>query len=109
MSPFLVTVGLGLLLSVLGMINMTGNISSLHRYHRKRVTEEDKKAFGRLVGIGTVVIGFSLILYGVLNFLSEPLQSPALVITGTVALIVGIVIGLAMNFFAMIKYNHGIF
>ena len=109
MTSFLVTAALGLLLSILGVINMTGNISSLHSYHRKRVTEENKKPFGRLVGMGTIIIGISLVIFGTLNFLSEQLQSPPLVIVGNVALIIGIVIGLAMNFYAMIKYNHGIF
>ncbi|MBQ8331912.1 MAG: hypothetical protein IJX94_05390 [Clostridia bacterium] len=37
-------------IAVLGIINMTGNISSLHWYHRQRVTKEDRKPFGKLVG-----------------------------------------------------------
>ena len=109
MTAFLTTLILGLLICVIGVINMTGNISSLHSYHRKRVTEEDRKPFGRLVGMGTLIIGVSLILYGVLFFVYEKTQINALVIVGTSELIIGIVAGLVISFFAMIKYNRGIF
>ena len=61
----------GTLISVLGIVNMTGNISSLHEYHRHRVTEEDRKPFGRLVGMGLFVYrytgygsGNNYVLYG---------------------------------------------
>ena len=109
MTAFLTTLILGLLICVIGVINMTGNISSLHSYHRKRVTEEDRKPFGRLVGMGTLIIGVSLILYGVLFFVYEKTQINALVIVGTSELIIGIVAGLVISFFAMIKYYRGIF
>ena len=45
MGPILsmaVTTVVGIILCVFGAINMTGNISSLHSYHRSRVREEDK-------------------------------------------------------------------
>jgi len=41
MGAFLATVILGVIISIIGIINMTGNISTLHRYHRKRVSKED--------------------------------------------------------------------
>lgn len=88
---------------------MTGNISSLHSYHRKRVAEEDRKPFGRLVGLGTLIIGVSVMLYGVLFLVYEKTQIDALVVIGTAELLVGIVAGLVISFWAMIKYNHGIF
>ena len=54
MAAFITIAGLGLLVSILGIINMTGNISSLHWYHRQRVTEENRKPFGKLVGLGNI-------------------------------------------------------
>ena len=36
---------------VLGIINMCGNINTLHAYHRKRVRPEDVKKLGKLVGL----------------------------------------------------------
>ena len=109
METFLTISGLGIIVSVLGIINMTGNISSLHRYHRHRVTEENKKPFGKLVGLGTLIIGLAMIVFGILFFIFEKTQLQALMIIGEVQLIVGIIVGLALNFYAMKKYNGGIF
>ena len=109
METFLTISGLGIIVSVLGIINMTGNISSLHRYHRHRVTEENKKPFGKLVGLGTLIIGLAMIVFGILFFIFEKTQLQALMIVGEVQLIVGIIVGLALNFYAMKKYNGGIF
>jgi len=109
MAALITTAGLGLLVSILGIINMTGNISSLHWYHRQRVTEENRKPFGRLVGLGTLIIGIAIIVYGTLFFIFEQTQLEFLMIIGTVELILGIVVGLIISFYAMKKYNHGIF
>nr|MBE6544879.1 hypothetical protein [Oscillospiraceae bacterium] len=109
MPAFITTAGLGLIICILGIINMTGNISSLHWYHRQRVTEENKKPFGRLVGLGTLIIGISLIIYAALLFIFEQTKIDALVIIGTVELIASIVVGASISFYAMKRYNGGIF
>ena len=106
---FIVTLVLGAVIIVLGIINMTGNISSLHWYHRQRVTEEDRKPFGRLVGIGTLMIGVAMIIFGSLLFAYEKTQLDVLVIIGTIILITSIAVGTVISFYAMIKYNKGIF
>lgn len=99
----------GLVAVVLGIINMTGNISSVHEYHRKRVSEENRKPFGRLVGLGTVLIGVSVIVFGAFLFVFEKTEIWSLMIIGNVALLAGMVAGLAISFYAMKKYNGGIF
>ena len=109
MTAFIITAGLGLLVCVLGIINMTGNISSLHWYHRQRVTEENRKPFGKLVGIGTLIIGLAMIIFGVLFLIFDQTQLGVLVIIGTVELMVGIIVGMVVCFYAMKKYNGGIF
>ena len=109
MITLIMTFGVGILISVLGIINMTGNISSLHSYHRHRVTEENRKPFGRLVGLGTLIVGIAITVFGALLFATEKTGSEIYVIIGTVELIFGIVGGLALSFYAMIKYNKGIF
>ena len=109
MAAFITIAGLGLLVSILGIINMTGNISSLHSYHRHRVTEENRKPFGKLVGLGTLILGIAMMIFGTLFFISEETGLDFLVIIGTVELIVGIVVGMAISFYAMKKYNGGIF
>ena len=109
MAAFITVSGLGILIAILGIINMTGNISSLHWYHRQRVTEEHRKPFGKLVGLGTLIIGLSMIVFGVLFFIFEQTQLTALVILGVVELIVSIIVGMTISFYAMKKYNGGIF
>ena len=109
MYTLISTAVIGLIISVLGIINMTGNISTLHRYHRNKVSEENKKPFGRLVGLGTLIIGIAVIIYGVLMFIFEETKLDYIAVIGTVELIVGIIAGIIPTFYAMKKYNNGIF
>ena len=109
MVEFLITMALGIILCVIGIINMTGNVSSLHWYHRQRVSEENRKPFGRLVGLGTIIIGASIALFSGLCLVAETMQNDVFMIVGVIELIVGVVSGLSLNFYAMIKYNKGIF
>lgn len=109
MADFITVSGLGILISILGIINMTGNISSLHWYHRQRVTEENRKPFGKLVGLGTLIIGLSMIVFGILFLIFEQTQLQAFVVIGVIELIVSIIVGMIVSFYAMKKYNGGIF
>ena len=109
MVAFIITTSFGLLISILGMINMTGNISSLHWYHRQRVTESNKKPFGKQVGLGTLIIGISMIVFGILFLIFEQTQLEVLVIIGVIELILSIIVGMIISFSAMKKYNGGIF
>lgn len=109
MAAFITVSGLGILISILGVINMTGNISSIHSYHRHRVTEDNIKPFGRLVGFGTLLIGLSMIVFGVLFFIFEQTGIKSLTVIGTVQLIASIAAGMLISFYAMKKYNGGIF
>ncbi len=92
----------GIILLVLGIINMTGNISSIHSYNRKKVKEEDVPKYGKAVGIGTLIIGISLIADFVLVLLDLLIVVPFVLITA-------IVVGLAFILYAQFKYNKGIF
>ena len=109
MTEFITTLAVGILVSVLGIINMTGNISSLHRYHRHRVSEENKKPFGRLVGLGTLIVGVALMAFGGLMFVFEQTALQIILVIAPIILISGVVVGLAISFYAMKKYNGGIF
>lgn len=109
MTEFITTLAVGILLAVLGIINMTGNISSLHRYHRHRVSEENKKPFGRLVGLGTLIVGVALMVFGGLMFVFEQTALQIILVIAPIILIAGVVVGLAISFYAMKKYNGGIF
>lgn len=109
MEAVIIPILLGILISVLGIVNMTGNISSIHSYHRHRVSEENRLPFGRLVGSGTLTIGISVILFACGLLLTEIRNAELYTIIGTAVLLVGIVVGMALSFYAMKKYNKGIF
>ena len=100
---------IGLVIIILGAINRTGNISTLHAYHRNRVSEEDRIPFGKMVGTGTIIIGSGIIAMAALSALAIALSTPLFTTVGYGALIVGLVIGISIAFAAMIKYNKGIF
>lgn len=100
---------LGILLIVLGVLAVRGNVSMLHSYHRKRVSQADLLPFGRLIGIGNFVIGGGMIVSGVLPFVADRQGIPALFVAAYVLLGVTLLTGLGISFYAMIKYNKGIF
>ena len=109
MPEIIVTAILGIICIVVGVLNTKGNISTLHARHRRNVTEENRLPFGRLVGAGTIIIGVGLIFGGTFLGLSELLSNSTYATVGSVILIVAFVVGLAISFAAMIKYNKGIF
>ena len=59
---------LGVFISVVGIINIKGNISTIHSYNRRRVKEEDIPKYGKVVGTGTLIIGISLVLVLLFRF-----------------------------------------
>ena len=109
MAGNIVTFLVGVVCIVLGISNMRGNISTLHSYHRHRVSEEDRIPFGKKVGLGTMVIGVGIIIFSVLSTVTLYTENNIFILIGTAVLIVGIVAGLIISFKAMIKYNKGIF
>jgi len=109
MKSFIGPALLGLWLIKLGMVNMNSDIASLHWYHRRRVIEENRLPFGRLIGLGTIICGISMVLLGCFSLLAEMLETDLYAIIGSVVLILGVIAGLILSFYAMIKYNKGIF
>lgn len=109
MKELLTVLGIGTVLLVMGIMNTKGNISTLHRYHRNRVKEEDVPVFGKLVGTGTIICAVSLITFAILHYLSEMLVMSEFSIAGTIIMILGLLVGVAFMLYAMIKYNKGIF
>ena len=109
MADFLMPIFFGILLVILGYVNSKGDISSIHWYHRTHVSEEDRPIFGRLIGLGTSLIGVCIIVFGFLSFLSEKTQKDIFLLIGSALVILGCIIGLAISIYAMLKYNKGIF
>ena len=92
---------MGILLSTLGIVNIMGNISTIHAWNRKRVKEADIPRYGRAIGAGTLVIGAAFIV----SYL-VPFRNAAII---DFILLPGLGIGLALILYAQLKYNHGIF
>lgn len=103
------TVIIGVIIIIIGIINRKGNVSMLHSYHRKRVSDDDMLPFGKMVGLGMIIIGIGLIITGGLLFASTLLKEDIYSTLATAISIVGLVIGSIIAFYAMIKYNKGIF
>ena len=108
MPAFIVSALVGIVCIVLGISNMKGNISSLHSYHRNRVSEEDRIPFGKKVGRGTIIIGVAIIVFSGLSAVTLYTDNEIFTLIGTGILIAGIIVGLVISFKAMIKYNKGI-
>ena len=84
----------GILLSVLGAVNIKGNIRTVHAYNRRNVREEDIPKYGRAVGVSLAAAFFvSLRNEAAVSFIVLP----------------GLAVGLAFILYGQIKYNHGIF
>ena len=99
---------IGIACIVIGVLNMKGNIKMLHSYHTNNIKEEDKIPFGRLVGIGTIIIGVSLIIYGFLNIMYTIIKNDQIVIMSNIILVIGLIIGICICLFAIKKYNKKI-
>lgn len=109
MLEFVLTIIIGIVMIVMGIANIKGNISFLHSYHRNNVAPQDVLPFGKMVGIGTIICGISLIVMGCLSICAIVCEKEILALIGTVMLILGLLIGLIITFYAIKKYNKGIF
>ena len=93
---------LGLFTIAIGLANIKGNISTIHWYNRRRVTEENAPKYGRVVGTGMVIMGMSLVIsFFVMTFWSE-------YIADIIVLVMGIG-GFLIALYGQFKYNRGIF
>ena len=109
MTDLIFSLAVGTFLIIMGVLNIKGNVSMLHKYHTKRVAPEDIKPFGKLVGIGSIIAGDGLILKSLFSFRSQSTCNHTLDAVGTALLIASLVIGIGLILFAMIKYNKGLF
>ena len=92
---------LGIFVSVLGIVNIKGNISTIHSYNRRKVKEEDIPKYGKAVGTGTLIMGASLVIAFIVSFWSEVIMA--------FIILPAIVVGIAFILYAQFKYNKGIF
>ena len=92
---------LGVIISVMGVVNIKGNISTIHAYNRRKVKEEDIPKYGKAVGTGTLAMGISLVLGFIASLWSEEMI--------TYIILIGVAVGLGFILYGQFKYNGGIF
>lgn len=109
MVGFVISFLAGALCILLGRANMRGNISSVQAYHRSRVSEADRAAFGKQVGLGLVFIGVGIMAFSVLAAITLCTGRDLFILAGIVLLLAGLAAGLALCIRAMRKFNKGIF
>ena len=94
--------GLGAIITSLGIYNIRGNIGSIHWYNRRKVSKEAQLPYCRLVGLGTIVIGVGLISGGVIQALISAAAAATIIICS-------VTVGLTLVLIAQFRYNHGLF
>ena len=94
--------GLGAIIAALGIFNLRGNIASIHWYNRRKVTKENQLPYCRCVGLGTLIVGLSMIISGIV-------QAFVGIEAGGIIIIVCFMVGLSLIVYAQFKYNKGIF
>ena len=109
MLPFIILALVGGLLIFFGILNCRGNLKPLHSYHYKHVKKEDYLKFGRRVGLGNILVGAAVALYGASLYAYEKTQRDLCILIGLFVLFAGLGVGMALSFSAMQKYNKGIF
>lgn len=93
---------LGVIIIIMGIINLRGNISTIHWYNRRRVSQADAPKYGKAMGLGTLIIGGSIALTAVLQMIFDREIIFYIILAGTV-------IGVSIMLYAQFKYNKGIF
>ena len=99
----------GILFIIIGILNTKGNISMIHSYHINNIKEEDIKPFGKLMGLGMLVVGSFLAISGVFLAIFESTNNSLCMTLSNILMIAGFVIGIPICFYAVKKYNKRIF
>lgn len=92
---------LGVFISVVGIVNINGNVSTIHSYNRRRVKEEDVPKYGKVVGTGTLIIGISIVLGFVVSFWNKEIMG--------YIILPSVIVGLGFILYGQFRYNKGIF
>ena len=100
---------IGIVCIIVGVYNMRGNISSIHWYHRHRISQENIIPFGKLTGLGTIISGVSIVVFSMFLILHELTKLESLLIVGALTVVIGLVFGMVICIYAIIKYNKGLF
>ena len=99
---YLPLIVLGVIFIFLGIMNYKGNISSIHWYNRRNVSKKDVKNYGKLMGIGTIILGIGMIVTAIFQLFFDLDESNYI-------LIFSLISGIITMIYDQFKYNKGIF
>ena len=102
MEKFITFILIGVILLVCGILNIRGNISTIHSYNRRKVVKADIPKYGKCMGIGSLIIGGSFVVCAIFELILKTDIIEYLVV-------LGIIIGLVIMLYGQFKYNKGIF
>lgn len=89
----------GIILVIMGyLLWKKEKISLLHSYHYDKVSEEDKKAFCTLSGLGVLMVGVGILTTGLIIAFTDSAWS-------FIAFAIGFVAGIGLLIYAGIRYN----
>ena len=91
----------GILISVVGIINIRGTVSTIRYRHRRKVREEGLPKYARAIGTGNLITGVALILSSFPGVWDESTKSSILLLA------VSIDFGFVL--YGQLKYNHRFF
>lgn len=92
----------GICITILGILNFKGIILTIHWYNRLKITKENAKGYGKIMGIRISLIGICMAITAILQMLFN--NEYIWYFT-----VIGIVIGLIVMIYAQLIYNKGIF
>lgn len=105
MFELVIQIIIGLVLIFIGFSNRKGNLKLLHSYHVKNVKKEDEIPFGKLIGLGSIIVGVTIIVVSIFDFLTRKEFS----LISNILLFLGFIPGVGIILYSLFKYNKGIF
>lgn len=93
----------------LGISLRKGNTALLHDYHTTHVSEEDGLPLGKRTGLGVMIIGTAIVIYGAVMGVTLVTEADMLNWIGLGILSAGLITGLVLTVSALKKYNGGMF
>ncbi|MDK2868280.1 MAG: hypothetical protein PWP51_2386 [Clostridiales bacterium] len=103
MFDFIIFLVLGIAFCIIGWrIWKFEQITLIHRYHYKKVSKKDRKAYTEKMGKACIVIGIGMVLNGIINMITGTVY-------GWLCFVVCFVVGFTMILMAQKRYNGGLF
>lgn len=82
---YLFLISLGVIITILGIFNYKGNIGSVHWYNRRNVTKENAPKYAKLIGMGTIIMGIGLVLSSIFQVIFK-MEELSYIVIGSIVI-----------------------